>query len=538
MRWVASICALLIAASVGGCALIEAEKNNRGGFLDQAADDLWMKADSKKMRALRALALEASLARIAMIAPKSAPDRALLARRIGETSKRADVVRQCAFYPKTTVAGQRTDEPCFFFDSVMVDYENALFDLALIALPIDDAKNLISRVSGGIASVSINPLELVQTLVDIGREAFRYGRVVGAIYRDTLELEVQVWLASPQFADSERARGVSEEFIVTEERVAGLRAAYARGNDNIPTWRAHIAALRAEGLEPVPSQRFIVELYAILEYICGQIVSKQDDSYQQCVFRPTGVQDIPVVTSAGGRLFRTGAGTSTGTGQGREQQLSRELQEERKKREEAQRRADQLNKQQQRLALNDTERRMKPETLLSYKQALCVTSTDASSDIFDTQTRDRLREFVGGLAWSSASVQDGAQVVIDPTIEGKLKEAIKISPSCTKTSVARNAYELGVFARAGVAAAETEMQNALKFLKRSDARLFDTARGRDAIIQLRQKFQPQTQATTDAQLDPPLWGFVKKNSECNKLGALPELPGGGRVQSDCPAGGG
>ena len=99
------------------------------------------------------------------------------------------------------IAGQAPAEPCFFFDSVMVDYENALFDLALVALPIEEARNLITRVSGGVAAVSINPLQLVQALLDIGREAFRYGRVVGAIYRDTLELEVQVWLASPELAD-------------------------------------------------------------------------------------------------------------------------------------------------------------------------------------------------------------------------------------------------------------------------------------------------------------------------------------------------
>jgi hypothetical protein len=313
MRWLASICALFIGMSVSGCALIEAEKDNRGGLLDQAADRLWMKADSKKMRALRAVAIEASLARIAMIAPKSAPDRALLARRIGETSKRADVVRKCAFLQTTSlIRGQRPDEPCFFFDSVMVDYENALFDLALVALPIDDAKNLITRVSGGIASISANPMELVQALVDLGRDAFRYGRVVGAIYRDTMELEVQVWLASPQFANDERTRGMPEEFVVTNDRVAGLRAAYVRGNDNIPAWRAEIAALRADGLEPVPHSRFILEVYSILTYICGQIVNEKDPAFAECT-QPALITNFPVVSDVS--LFgpiKRGAGTGAG----------------------------------------------------------------------------------------------------------------------------------------------------------------------------------------------------------------------------------
>ncbi len=313
MRWIAGVCALLIGASVSGCALLEAEKYNRGGFLDEIADDVWMKADSKKMRALRAVALEASLARIAMITPKTAPDRALLARRIGETTRRADVVRLCAFSQAPLLAGQRPGEPCFFFDSVMVDYENALFDLALISLPIDDAKALITRVAGGVAQISVNPLQLVQALLDIGREAFRYGRVVGAIYRDTLELEVQVWLTSPEFANSERARGQLEEFVVTSDKVAALRVAYARGNDNIPQWRGEIAALRAQGLEPVPDERFVAEIYAILVYICGQIVSTQDDSYAECAFKSKSLT-MPVATGPGGALFRAGIGISPGTG--------------------------------------------------------------------------------------------------------------------------------------------------------------------------------------------------------------------------------
>jgi hypothetical protein len=267
-----------------------------------------MKADSKKMRALRAVAIEASLARVAMIAPKSAPDRSLLARRIGDTSKRADVVRRCAFSTEPVMAGQRFGEPCFFFDSVMVDYENALFDLALIALPIEEARTLITRVAGGVAAVSLNPLQLVQALLDLGRDAFRYGRVVGAIYRDTLELEVQVWLASPEFAAAERARGLPEQLIVTADRVAGLRAVYTRGNDDIPAWRAAIAGLRAEGLEPVPHERFIFEIYSILAYICGQIVSQQDDSYAPCAFRPTGVR---TAAGPGGTLFRSGTGTAS-----------------------------------------------------------------------------------------------------------------------------------------------------------------------------------------------------------------------------------
>ncbi len=313
MRWVARIFALAIAVSVSGCAIIEAEKNNRGGYLDEIADEHWMKANSKRMRALRAITLEASLARISMIAPKSAADRSLLARRIGETTKRADMVRRCAF-GELQLAGQQPGETCFFFDSVMVDYENALFDLALVALPIEDAKSLISRVTGGIAQVSVNPLQLVQALLDIGREAFRYGRVVGAIYRDTLELEVQVWLAS--------------EDVLADEAITTLRRIYARGNDDIPAWRAAIGALRARGLEPIPQQRFIVQLYGIIGYICGQIVSQTDPAFTDCA-QPDLTQKIPVVNlsgrGGGGTLVLSGIGAGPRAGAARGSQSAKDI---------------------------------------------------------------------------------------------------------------------------------------------------------------------------------------------------------------------
>jgi hypothetical protein len=512
--WLASLCVLFIGTWLGGCAIIDAEKNNRGGFLDEIADDLWMKADSKKMRALRAVALEASLARIAMIAPKSAADRALLARRIGETTKRADMVRQCAFL-ELQLAGQLSSEPCFFFDSVMVDYENALFDLALVALPLDDVKTLTSRVSGGIASVSINPLQLVQTLLDIGREAFRYGRVVGAIYRDTLELEVQVWLASPGFEG--------------DARIAALSRIYARGNDDILAWRAAITALRADGLEPIPQQRFIRQLYGIIGYICGQIVTPNpaDQAYIECA-RPDLSAKLPLVNLPGARPLVIGGIGPGGPGPGgtgsSSNALNQQLQSQARKLEE-------LERLQRRQAMGQTEQNITGPALIAYKQAICVTGAHASADLYDAQTRERLREFVSGLEWATTITPNA--VVIGPKLVESLNAAVKISPSCgVSNSVARNAYEAGIYARSGVQAVDAEMQNALKFLKRSDASVNDTLRGREAITALGRKMP---QATNGAQIDPPLWQFITRNSHCSAVSQLPStIPGGARVQSDCP----
>jgi hypothetical protein len=93
VRWVFVCCAVLLSS---GCAIWESETTNRGGYLDHLLDEHWIKADSQRMRALRAFALQVSLARIASVSSKNDSDRQLLAIRIGATTKRALPVLACA----------------------------------------------------------------------------------------------------------------------------------------------------------------------------------------------------------------------------------------------------------------------------------------------------------------------------------------------------------------------------------------------------------------------------------------------------------
>lgn len=173
----------------GGCAIVEMETRNRGGYLDYLLDKNWLKADSKSMRALRAFAMQVSLARIASVSAKNESDRQLLAIRIGALTKRFMPIYLCAFNENPLAVEGAEHDPCFYYDSAMVDYSTGLFDLAMIALPIEDAKRLVT-VATGSAINPINLLDLLDALLQIGRDAIKYGRVVGALYRDTVELEV------------------------------------------------------------------------------------------------------------------------------------------------------------------------------------------------------------------------------------------------------------------------------------------------------------------------------------------------------------
>jgi hypothetical protein len=307
MRIAISIVVWLAVLFSGGCAVFEKEMTNRGGYLDAVLDDHWMKADSKGMRALRAFALQVSLARIASVSAKNDSDRQLLAIRIGALTKRFSPIFNCAFDTNPLgVAGTQND-PCFYYDSAMVDYSTGLFDLAMIALPLDDAKKLLTAVTGSAVN-PINVADLLGTLLQIGKDALKYGRVVGALYRDTIELEVQLWLATPAIDNR------PPPFRVTEADVATLREIYSRRNDDMPSWIAAMTALRGQGLEPLPQRKFFAELGGLMKYLCG-LITKDGDALATCMKGlPTTVPQASSVLGGSTQISLGGGANTAGGG--------------------------------------------------------------------------------------------------------------------------------------------------------------------------------------------------------------------------------
>jgi hypothetical protein len=265
--------ALALALWVGGCGIVRQELDNRGGYVDYLADKYWWKADSKKMRALRAYALHTAIARMAMISPKGAAERNQLAYQVGSAGLYAQQLVKCAY--------DTPGEPCFYFDSIMVDYVNALYTAAVAALPLEDAQKLISNITGGIAGTA-GAIDILHALIQLGADAVRYGTVSAALYRDSLELEVQVWINSPNEPGS----------MVSPQDVAELAAIYAIGRDDIPAWKAQIEALLVKGLEPTPNRRYLARLFQLMSYACKQITT--DETFRgRCIVNP-GVTDAQI----------------------------------------------------------------------------------------------------------------------------------------------------------------------------------------------------------------------------------------------------
>jgi hypothetical protein len=118
-------------------------------------------------------------------------------------------------------------------------------------------------------------IDLLDAILSIARDALKYGQIIGAIYRDTVELEVQMWLATPAIDDRPLPARVSEA------DVAGLREIYLRRNDDFPAWLAAIAALKATGREPLAQRRFFAELGGLMKYICG-LVTQDASALSTC----------------------------------------------------------------------------------------------------------------------------------------------------------------------------------------------------------------------------------------------------------------
>src|SRR5260370_42316554 len=89
---------------------------------------------------------------------------------------------------------------------------------------------------------------MLNALIGLAQEALKYGRVVGALYRDTVELEVLVWLNSPNV----RQPRIPQKLQVTPDTIARLQNIYHRVNATIVAWTHAIAAIRTAGFDSVP----------------------------------------------------------------------------------------------------------------------------------------------------------------------------------------------------------------------------------------------------------------------------------------------
>jgi hypothetical protein len=267
MRAVLGACAVAGALLTGGCALVDQELNNRGGYADHLADRFWMKADSKQLRVLRAYALQAAVGRVAATSPLTAKDRDIVAIRMARANQGFERAYGCAYL-------EFQPNGCVYFDDAIVEWTTAIFNLAVSGMSLEEGRNFVTRITSG-------GLDALEALFDLGRDAFTLGRTLGALYRDTVELEVVVW--------------IDDSNLQALARTAELRRLYGNGGGDLRAWKAELTRLKEEGgVLPTPQPAHFLQISQMITRTCQAITSSPD---AQAACRPKPLPSVLVAAS-------------------------------------------------------------------------------------------------------------------------------------------------------------------------------------------------------------------------------------------------
>jgi hypothetical protein len=264
---------VIVAYVLGGCAVVREELNNRGGYLDYLADRYWMHADSKQLRVLRAYTMQAAVGRLAAVSPWSANDRNIMAVRMAAANAAFADAFRCAYdldqaadadvnkLLKENIAARKRG--CVFFDDRMVEYTRAIFRLAQSALSDADSRSLVARISGG-------GLDALAALFELGSDAVLLGQSAAALYRDTVELEVVVW--------------IEDERDVLRARTGTLKTLYGNGSGKLAEWKTELKRLKAEAAAiaivedryPFPQTKHFAEIKQVVDRTCDAMTASRD----------------------------------------------------------------------------------------------------------------------------------------------------------------------------------------------------------------------------------------------------------------------
>lgn len=199
---------LLPAFLLPGCSTIELELNNRGGWVDAKLDNHWWVADTKPMRVLRAYVLVGSVARMAQT--KYASEREAIIQRINSAVAVASDVFYC---------GYAQPGKCVYFDERMSELEFTILQLlaAVVSSKDDDElfkalgkelthtfplfkgvesfASLVTAITKSAEFLTATS-KAIEAVFQITESAYFKGRRLGALYRDSIELQMLTVLSS------------------------------------------------------------------------------------------------------------------------------------------------------------------------------------------------------------------------------------------------------------------------------------------------------------------------------------------------------
>ncbi len=251
----------------------------RGGILAKVEDKLWFPAHTKQHRALRGYMMLGSLARLAGHSPLDQETRDTVGTLVGRAVNAAAEVKKCA-----------DKDPCAFFDDRMVELDLILLRLA--STIFDTKKNqqsasvLVSywfgedsalldllrlpaeavKTAGTAVNATGKTLDVVQSLLSLSFDGFQQGLRIGALYRDGLELDMQVAMASCGNSAECQARDV-----------------WGDGNGDTAGWAAFLRGLTInEQMALKPKDIHFKQVSDLIWRACDNLGLKADDQKTSC----------------------------------------------------------------------------------------------------------------------------------------------------------------------------------------------------------------------------------------------------------------
>jgi hypothetical protein len=232
--------ALLVGALLPGCSVLDKELTNRGGYIDYKLDKHWWVADTKQMRVLRAYVLVGSVARMAQTKYQS--ERESIVQQVNSAIRVMSDAFDCAY----SQPGR-----CVYFDERMAEAEVAVLRLLVAVSTQKEDEDLfvgLNKVVGdtfpllkGVDSLaklveaatstvefSANIPKIIHSIIQIGQNAYFKGRRLGALYRDSIELQMITVMSSLDTMCAIRT-GIYKKYQTKEHR-------YVKGVEYFDKW--------------------------------------------------------------------------------------------------------------------------------------------------------------------------------------------------------------------------------------------------------------------------------------------------------------
>jgi hypothetical protein len=214
---VRSAVVLLSVLVLSGCAITD-EFRRQGGFADHVFDKI-IPADSRQHRVFRSYLIVGILARVASESPVNLDDREAVAGRIEKAVQASREALGCA-----------RDPACAFLDDRIAMLDRRLFNLAVAVLYPEETRDLLARMRQAIqgdipivgrtlvaakaavelvgeAGGAVNDLAgVINSLLDLSVTAYRYSNRLGPLYRDTIGLDMRIFIASMEKACLKRGQ--------------------------------------------------------------------------------------------------------------------------------------------------------------------------------------------------------------------------------------------------------------------------------------------------------------------------------------------